>query len=325
MRLIKFILGLLLFCSFNSVYAQNLNTIEQTVTNYPNTFTSTKELADKITTDFKDEIDKAKAAYSWIAMNIAYDTKAIGKAQKIRISYRSQAELEAKKVQFRKELALKTLKNRKALCEGYSTLFQDLCHLMNIECEIVTGTARRLISEINQPNLPSNHSWNAFKINNNWFLADVTWSAGWVDYSKLKFNKEYSAVYFASDPFEFAMKHLPDDKQWLLTERIKNIEDFVNQPIPFNSFLGKNIIIIAPANGTLNVLKSSGVQFLFKNIPTNTEIAYHFKKEKYGQKVKPYSKSDTLTFSVFPASKGQDELVIYFNGEPALGYKIIVN
>jgi transglutaminase/protease-like cytokinesis protein 3 len=324
MRLYKYILGLILFFSLASANAQDLSRVDQVLGGYPANFSSTEELALKITRDFSTDLEKTRAAYTWIAMNVAYDTKALGKPQKVRFSYRSQEELEAKKKQFRKDLALQTLNKRKALCEGYSTLFQDLCHQMNIACEIVPGVARRLISEIDRKNLASNHAWNAVKINGNWQLIDVTWAAGWVDYSKMKFNKEFSSAYFASDPNEFAMKHLPDDKNWLLTEKIRSNTDFAAQPIPYKSFLGKNIKLMTPLSGTLNILKSSGVQFLLKNVPPNTQVAYHFKREKYGQKVKSYSKADTLSFTIYPNAKGRDELVIYFNGEPALGYKVNV-
>lgn len=324
MRLYKYILGLILFFSLASANAKDLSRVDQLVGGYPANFSSTEELALKIIRDFSTDLEKVRAAYTWIALHVAYDTKALGKSQRVRFSYRSQAELEAKKRQFRKNLALKTLSKRKALCEGYSTLLQDLCHQMNIECEIVSGTARRMISEIGREDLPSNHAWNAVKINGSWQLIDVTWAAGWVDYSKMIFNKEFSSAYFASDPDEFAMKHLPDDKKWLLASKIKDKADFAAQPLPFKAFLGKNIKLIAPQNGSLNIVKSSGLQFLLQNVPPNTEVAYHFKKEKFGQKVQSYSKADMLGFTIYPNAKGKDELVIYFNEVPALGYQVNV-
>ncbi|MCY1633735.1 transglutaminase domain-containing protein [Marinifilum sp. D737] len=324
MRSYKYILGLILFFSLASAKAQDLSRVDQVLGGYPANFSSTEALALKITRDFSTDLEKARAAYTWIALHVAYDTKALGKSQRVRFSYRSQAELEAKKKQFRKDLALKTLKRHKALCEGYSTLFQNLCRHMNIECEIVSGTARRMITEIGRENLPSNHAWNAVKINGSWQLIDATWAAGWVDYSKMKFNKEFSSAYFASDPDEFAMKHLPDDKKWLLSSKIKSNADFAAQPIPFKAFLGKNIRLIAPQNGIVSIVKSSGLQFLLQNLPPNTKVAYHFKKEKYGQKVKAYPNGNMLGFTIFPNVKGKDELIIYFDGVPALGYKVHV-
>ncbi|WP_321296461.1 transglutaminase domain-containing protein [Marinifilum fragile] len=324
MRSYKYILSLVLFFSLASANAQDLSRVDQVLGGYPANFSSTEELALKITRDFSTDLEKVRAAYTWIALHVAYDTKALGKPQKVHFSYRSQEELEAKKKQFRADLALKTLKRRKALCEGYSTLFQNLCRHMNIECEIVSGTARRMISEIGREDLPSSHAWNAVKINGSWQLIDVTWAAGWVDYSKMIFNKEFSSAYFASDPDEFAMKHLPDDKKWLLASKIKDNADFAAQPMPFKAFLGKNIKLIAPQNGIVYIGKSSGLQFLLQNVPPNTEVAYHFKKEKFGQKVQSYSKGDMLGFTIYPNVKGKDELIIYFNEVPALGYQVNV-
>ncbi|NOU60916.1 transglutaminase domain-containing protein [Marinifilum caeruleilacunae] len=324
MRFFKYILTLTLFLALTKGYGQDLDKVDRMLSNYPANPSSTEELANRIKNDFSNDLERVRAIYKWIALHVAYDTKALGKPQRVRFSYRTLAELEAKKKQFRKDLALQTLKKRKALCEGYSTLFQNLCQQMNIECEIVPGIARRLISEIDRQNLPSNHAWNAVKINGKWLLVDVTWAAGWVDYSKMKFHQEFSSAYFASDPNEFAMKHLPDDQKWLLTDNINSKAEFASQPIPYKYFLGKNIKLLSPQKGTINMLKSTGVQFNLQNVPADTEIAYHFKREKYGQKVKSFTKADTLSFKIYSELKGKDELVIYFNGEPALGYKVIV-
>jgi len=314
--LLTFLFAILIF----QVQAQ----VDKVVAQYPNHFASTNELVSKIENDFKTDKDKANAAFSWIAMHVAYDTKQVNRPQRVRFSYRTEEELAAKKRQFRIDLSERSLKKKKALCEGYSTLYQELCNQMNIECEIVPGTARRYVSEIGNENLPSNHAWNAVKIDGKWQLLDVTWAAGWVDYSKMKFNKEYSPAYFASSPEEFAMKHYPDDQKWLLTQKIQNTSDFALQPIAFKAFLGNDIQLISPQKGIQNIKKGTALEFQFLNVAEGTEVAYHFKRDKFGQRVKAIRKNDSLIFKIYPEFKGSDELVIYFNNEPALGYKVKV-
>lgn len=310
--------SLLHFVSFSQ------NQIDDIVSKYPGKSNSYKELADKIKTDFTTDEDRARAAFAWIAMNVEYKTKGINKIQKIRFSYTSEEDLQAQKDQFRRELALKTITSRKALCEDYATLYQEICGLLNVECVIIPGTAKRFISEIGKSNLPSNHAWNAVKINGKWKLADITWAAGSVDYAKMEFLEEYTPAYFDSDPKEFAMKHYPDNQKWLLLDGSFTREEFTLQPAVFNEFIGKGYKIINPQNGSLSVRKGNEINFSIENVPNNIQVAYHFKSEKYGQLVKPIQKKNRINFSVSANSTGNDELIIYFDNKPVLGYKITI-
>ncbi|MGQ1909689.1 transglutaminase domain-containing protein [Marinifilum sp. RC60d5] len=319
---IKSILIILISCLFFQTKAQVSNHLITIITEYPSDFSSTNDLVRLINKDFKNKEEKAAAAFTWIALNIAYDTKQVGKPNRVRFSYRTEEELLAKKKQYRIDLAEKSLKKKKALCESYSTLYQILCNKMNIECKIVPGTARRYVSEIGKSNLPSNHAWNAIKIHNKWLLVDVTWAAGWVDYSKMKFHKEFSPAYFASSPEEFAMKHYPDNEEWLLKQTIQNKTDFALQPIPFKAFFGKGIKLISPKKGIQNIKKGNALEFKLLNVTKETEIAYHFKSDKFGKKVKSIRKNNSLLFKIYREFKGKNELIIYFDNIPALGYKV---
>jgi transglutaminase/protease-like cytokinesis protein 3 len=300
------------------------NLVSKRIKEFPNAFSSTEELANRIDKTFKSDQDKAKAAYAWIGMNIAYDTKALGKSKVVRFKYRSKEELERKQKQFRKELALTTMKKKKALCEGYSTLYRELCLQMGIECEIVNGTARRYVSEIGNERLPSNHAWNAVKLKNKWHLVDVTWGAGTVDYSKMKFKRDFTYAYFASAPEEFLMKHYPDDYEWQLTGKKYSRKDFVNLPIAYKAFFNKDFKLISPERGTLEMKAGQPYGVIIGNLPPSVQVAYHFKKERYGQKVDQKRKKGSAVIAVKPKNKGRDELIIYFNNQPVLGFKVIV-
>lgn len=61
--------------------------------------------------------------------------------------------------------------NEKAVCEGYSRLFQYLCYLVGINSTIVVGTAN------DEP-----HAWNAVQIDFYWYHTDVTWDENYIDY-----------------------------------------------------------------------------------------------------------------------------------------------
>jgi transglutaminase/protease-like cytokinesis protein 3 len=298
--------------------------VDEIISTYPAKLNSYEELSAKIKTDFTTDEDRARAAFAWIAMNVEYKTKGVNKIQKIRFTYTSEEDLQTQKDQFRKDLALETIKSRKALCEGYATLYQEICGLLNLECVLISGTAKRFISEIGKSNLPSNHAWNAVKINGRWQLVDITWAAGSVDFAKMEFLKQYTPAYFDSDPKEFAMKHYPDNQEWLLLDTSFTREEFTLQPAIFNEFIGKGYKIISPQNGSISIRKGNEIDFSIENVPTGISIAYHFKSEKYGQVVKPIQKKNRISFLVPTHSTGNDELIIYFDKEPVLGYKVSV-
>ncbi len=217
-RLVKTLALISLLISSIAASAQK-STLEKTVLNYPNRFSSVNELADRIQADFTSQKDKAKAVYVWMANHISYDIKGINKQKRVAFKYSSEADLKAQKRAFRKELALKTLKRRKAVCEGYATLFKELCTHFNIKCEIITGSSKTFIAEIGNTRLPSNHAWNAIKLNGTWRLVDVTWGAGSVDYSQMRFRRSYNPSFFDTEPSDFIINHFPDKSQWQLLDQ----------------------------------------------------------------------------------------------------------
>lgn len=319
------ILFLLLSFVCSPTNGQSTKAVDDLISGYPAQFDSYQELASRITRDFRNEEERARAAFAWIAMNIAYDTKGINKAQKVRFSYTSEEDLQAQKAAFRKDLASKVLKKRRALCEGYATLYQEICKLLDIECVIVPGTAKRFASEIGKKDLPSNHAWNAIKIEGRWQLVDITWAAGSVDFSKMLFRKEYKSAYFSCSPEEFALKHYPDDSNYLLLKRAFSKEDFALQPAVFNAFIGHGYQIISPKKGILSVKKGSDIQFRIANVKSQTQISYHYSQAKYAQRASAKQKGTETSFIIPAPQKGRRELTIYFDNEAVLTYQLGVH
>lgn len=52
----------------------------------------------------------------------------------------------------------------KSVCEGYTKLFQYLCYCVGINCTTVSGSGNG-----------GEHMWDAVKIDNAWYMVDVTW------------------------------------------------------------------------------------------------------------------------------------------------------
>ena len=59
--------------------------------------------------------------------------------------------------------------NKKSVCEGYAKAFKYLLNSVGINCEIVQGEATNSKGE------SESHAWNAVKLNDKWYLVDVTW------------------------------------------------------------------------------------------------------------------------------------------------------
>jgi len=317
----RFALFILLITGF-AVQAQN-SSLENIVLNYPSRFNSVDELANKISTDFHSNEDKAKAAYVWMTHHIRYDVKGMNKQSRVRFSYTSQADLMAKKRAFRQELASKTLKRKKAVCEGYATLYKELCMQFQIECEIVAGSSKTFISEIGNAKLPTNHSWNAIKLAGKWRLVDVTWGAGTIDFGQMRFKKSYTPFYFDCEPQRFLINHFPDKSQWQLVEKKITLKDFGDQHQVFQASWDTNIKLTAPQKGILEYKKGDSIQFRIENLSPKNHLAYKYRTEKFGEEVNLSRNGKTCYFSIPMTALKRNELIIYIDTKAALGFKTL--
>ena len=82
--------------------------------------------------------------------------------------------------------------NNSAVCEGYTKIFQLLCHINNIECVLSTGTGKTKKGD-------ENHAWNIIKIDDNWYFIDVTWD-----------DSLNSLKYYLKSYSEMIKDHIPD-------------------------------------------------------------------------------------------------------------------
>ena len=80
-----------------------------------------------------------------------------------------------------------------------------------------------------------NHSWNAVKLNNRWYLCDPTWASGIQNAETLNFRFDYNDGYFLVPPELFAINHHPLDTKWLLLKEERSIDDFINAPFLYGS------------------------------------------------------------------------------------------
>ena len=169
--------------------------IEEHVNNTPYESTkSTITLSTYLTNIFENEDEKFAAIYYWVGKNIKYDVHQMTKSRK----YFST-----------KELINEVLKYKKGVCQHYSELFNELSLLAGLKSYVVTGYGKEHGKVMDLA-----HAWNAIRIDNIWYFADVTWGAGYLQ--KSKFKQDFKIKYFMVTPEKFIKDHIPFDPMWQL-------------------------------------------------------------------------------------------------------------
>lgn len=115
--------------------------------------------SDEICRGFSTDTEKVTAIHAWMIENIYYDYPVY-----LRTSPRVKDGQDTQSSE-------NVLNNKRAVCEGYSRLFQALCWAQKIPCVYVAGNANG-----------GNHAWNAVQLDGEWLWVDSTWDT---------FNKYY--------------------------------------------------------------------------------------------------------------------------------------
>jgi hypothetical protein len=210
---------------------------------------SIDSLAKKITSSYQTDVEKTRAIFSWIAQNISYNTGIYNAGRGYHpvkfvldpddtVSSKSAIEQTAERV----------FKRRIAVCDGYAKLFKTLCDYTGVESELVMGYGKCYLEK--DVKFRTNHTWNAVKIDSNWYLLDVTWASGFVSFSN-EFVHRLDDAYFLTPPQQFILDHYPEDLKWTLLERPPTIREFHFSPFKYKSFIKYGITLASQPNGTI--------------------------------------------------------------------------
>lgn len=310
----------LLFITFGAANAQDYTKVDNAVKAYPK-FSDPAKLAEQVNADFKQNDLKARAIFTWIASNIKYDLAAYGaNRQPVGFSYSTQEEKIAKQKLMREDLALKTIKSKKGVCEGYATLYAVVAEKAGLETVIIPGTSKSHPAHIGKGPGASDHAWNAVKINGEWKLLDTTWAAGVVTGEKPAFVFKFNDGYFFADPDVFFLNHYPDDKQWLLTK--KTGDEFANLPLYYGNYLMGNYQFLSPNTGSFTDGKYNVIPFKISNLKKDDVVHYAFSKDRKIIEVKPVVSNNVTAFDVPLSSSSNGTLTIYVNQKSVAAYRI---
>jgi len=152
---------------------------------------------------FKSPAFRARAIFTWTAMNISYDISNKGKVTAA-TPYN--------------ELVDKTMETRKAICQGYASVFKALCDACGISAYIVQGYTRQN-GHIND----LSHAWIMAVIDSSYYGFDPTWGAGYMN--KGNYQRYYNDQFFMIKPGILIQDHMPFDPIWeCLSAPINNLD-----------------------------------------------------------------------------------------------------
>lgn len=317
----------LIFLLLNSIFinftfAQKISEVDKIVAKYPKSFDNTEKLADRIEKDFDSDYDRARAIYSWIAFNIRYDYNAYLNPPRAQgFSYSSEAEKQRKIKQLNDNLIQKAFKSKKAVCEGFTALYQHLASLMGIKCEIIRGDSKISVRDIGRKTTSSNHAWNMVLIDKKWRLLDVTWGQGYYDSSKGRMVNDFNPAYFDTDPDYFFAKHFPDSGSYLGNRLSK--EDFLNGPLIYNTTIEKDYKIKSPDSGIIEARNDDKIIVEIKNLSKSNQVFYLNKYNKAVKVQNPKEKRGGLEFQIPIDGNIGDYITVFVDGNSVVSFKIV--
>ena len=189
-----------------------------------------EKLSHKLTDGLDNDSAKVFAIYCWITHHIKYDFK------------------KSEVFDYSRVPVKRILCKRKAICTGYSDLFNELCKHANIVSTGVPGYIKNRHVDLNDKFYTDEHIWNAALINDKWKLFDACWDAGYVkswkptlwghikrffsgsEGNQVKYKPHF--VFYPTDDYffkngdEFLFDHLPSIPLWQLSDQIISIEQY---------------------------------------------------------------------------------------------------
>jgi hypothetical protein len=229
---------------------------------------SAESLAAYLIEPATNDREKARAIFRWVCENIDYDVDVFftGKTGSTN--------------------STDVLKSRKSICYGYSDLFLALAKEAGLEAVRIRGYGKGY-GYMPGTNFtgPSNHAWNAVKINGTWYLLDSTWGAGYVS-GDGKYVRHFEEHFFMTPPSQYIYDHFPDDEQWqLLTEHVSK-EEFESLVYLEPDFFKMNLMLGEEKNGTIEAEDEVNVSVY---APQDVLMMVGLEPEQGGAEIEGYS------------------------------------
>ena len=148
--------------------------------------------------------------FSWVAFHIKYDDESFNSS-----IYKNQD-------------PESVLKERLAVCAGYSSIFKSICQEVGLQAISIDGFAKGYGFKNGMPVNGINHSWNAVKYDDSWHLMDVTWGSGFAENinGKAVSKSKFCDYFLDVNPTQFIFNHYPDSNQYQFLNKKITREQF---------------------------------------------------------------------------------------------------
>lgn len=259
----------------------------------------------KLTHNLDSDVEKFRAIFLWVCQNIKADyllSEKIIRTNKKLYEINTIKEWQRTKMP---KILKKLFHQKKTVCTGYAYLIKKMANLADIDCELINGYGKTAFANVDTLE-QVNHSWNAVKLHNKWYLCDATWASGYTN-ENYTFVKDYNNGYFLTTPDLFAKNHFPEEAKWLLNAK-QTKENFVSIPLAYNEAFKHRVIPISPEIMNITISKNKLVNFKL-SAPVDSLIKINviigsrtFSKLPIKQKWK--ADNDLVTFNHSFKSKG---------------------
>lgn len=305
-----------------ALQAQSAAEVDSIVRLYPKHFSSPEDLSQKIQNDFSTDFGKARAIFSWLAFNVRYDVKSyLNPKPAKKIKYKTEEERQLKVKQQYDQMLATVLHKKKAVCQGYSELFNYVALQVGLESQVNVGDAKTRVYDIGRRRVRVTHAWNSVKIDGVWRLIDATWGAGFVDLEKEKFYRSFKPLYFDTPPKLFFTEHYPATGKWFDT--IVDKSEFLKAPLIQDDILNGKYQIIEPKNGVIEICQNERATFKILNLSPDAAIQYSLKKnDELGEVYNTTQKDNALEFSILINKDISRYMTLYVNGNSIATFRI---
>lgn len=220
--------------------------------------TSYESVARYIASKEADPFMRIKALNDYIADRVVYDVPALSAAVR--------PAQDAKTV----------FETRKAVCAGYSRLLKAMADVTGDEVVYVVGVSRDRDGSV----AGGGHAWNAAKIEDEWYLIDTTWNAGYVEGNR--FVKEYETSYLFTPPDIFGASHFPDDEAWQLLAEPISRGDFIRLPMLKPGFYSEGLVLVTPKRSQVDA--EDGTAIVQLQNPRRAKVLASIESSASGEK-----------------------------------------
>lgn len=284
----------------------------------------------KLTQNLDTQVEQFRAIYTWVCNNIESDhnfgATTLRKRRKLK---NDSLSFSAWNKQVLPKVFKRLLNDKKTICSGYAYLLKEMAILVDIKCEIIDGYNRATTRNVGKVDFP-NHSWNAVKLNDKWYLVDATMASGYFDIDNNRFVKDYNDGYFLTNPNLFIKRNYPLKLKWILMENAPKLNQFVEAPIVYGSTFKHAITPILPENLITKAFINDEISFKFKvidkNIISKIRIVYSSGLRNGFIELKPSNYvNGCLSFKHRFMKKGRYDLHVMVNTDIVASYTLTMN